>query len=203
MGATRVDALLDPVSREPRYVGKTMAPLAVRLDRHIRDARKGKPLPPNHGLRRKGVRTLSPEVRALLRAQRMGNTRTLGDRHTPESRKRMSAAHTGRKASPETCARISAARTGVKCTPEHCANMGAARRGVKQSPEGIAKRTAGQQGRKASDEARAHLSAAQRIATARPEYRAKLGEALRGKKKSPEHIANWRASRWGKVLHGS
>lgn len=76
---------------------------------------------------------VSAEKRAKISASLIGNKRTLGYRHTPETRAKMSKTRTGRKRAPysaEWCRNISIAKKGRTLTAEHKAKIGAASRKI-------------------------------------------------------------------------
>jgi len=109
----------------------------------------------------------TPETRAKMSATHTGMKRS------PEARAIMSAAQKGRKISDEHRAKISAANTGKHHTPETCAKMSATRKGMRHTPESCAKMSAAAKGRKISDKQRASIS-----------------KTLTGRKLSDEHRAN-------------
>jgi len=82
---------------------------------------------------------------------------SLGVKHTPEARARMSAA----KRSPKARARMSALRTGAKASLETRARMCVARVGKKNSSKTRARMSAGQVGKKKTPEHCAAISAGQ------------------------------------------
>lgn len=123
MNEARIYILIDPLSQEIRYVGWTVRPLEKRLAAHLREANQAK----HHracwiaSLARSGQR---PVIREIMRvpqdqwadAERYwiayfreqgcplvngtdGGEGTLGQRHTPETRAKMSAAKKGRPSS--------------------------------------------------------------------------------------------------------
>ena len=91
--------------------------------------------------------------------------------HTPETKAKMSAAHTGKIISPETKAKMSAAHTGKKLGPK--------------SPEAIAKTAAANTGKKHSPETLAKMSAAHTGKKHSPEHIANNAAARTGKKRGP------------------
>ena len=112
-----------------------------------------------------------------------------GQRHTPETLAKISAAHTGkivsadararmseagkqRGFSPETRAKLAASRTGKPLSAETRAKIGAANRGNKTTAETRAKISAKHTGRKMSDATRAKMSASTKSRT--PVVMAKL-----------------------------
>lgn len=125
---------------------------------------------------RRGV-PLPPETRAKMSAARMGNTNSVGRKHSPETRAKISEANKGHEVSEETRARISAANTGRKHTDEARANMSAAKIGNKYCVGVVA-----------SDEARANMSAARTGKVFTDEHRANLSAALIGNTRSLGHV---------------
>ncbi len=222
---TNVYALLDPTTREPRYIGKTVKPIKARLQGHIADARRGGPtyrakwmrsldrapliqlLAVAHGTAKDGAEA-ERQVIATLRAsgRRLTNLTDGGD-GTPgyfpsaETRAKLSASRRGRKASPEHRARISAALTGLRKSPEHVARNAAARRGAKQTPEHVARRAATRVGKKMpprTPEHAAKLTAVHIGRVASLETRKRMSEAHRGRVHSPETIEKMRQAKLGK-----
>lgn len=102
---------------------------------------------------------------------------TLGYKHTPEARARMSAAHRGSKHTPEAKAKISAAHKGKTLSPEHKAKIGAASRTRKHTPETREKIAASQRGCKHSDDRRAKNAAVHMGHAVSDETRAKIAAA--------------------------
>ena len=86
---------------------------------------------------------LTLEQRAKLSAKNsvslLGNKNTLGYRHTPKSRAKMSENRKGKPKSPEWRAKIATANTGKQFTPERCAKIRAAHMGKPLSAEHRAK----------------------------------------------------------------
>ncbi len=123
-----------------------------------------------------------------------GGEGAIGVVRSPETRKRLSSALTGRKASAETCANMSAA----KSTPDAIAFIRRLHTGRKRSVETRARIGAASKGRVPSEEARARMGNAARGRVKTDETRRKLSEALTGKPKSTTHINNMRLSRTGK-----
>ena len=189
---TTIYALVDPVTWEPRYVGKTTKPLAFRLAGHLRGVQKGEqtykarwmrtlPAPPtiqalavDVGDRASGC-AVERVVIAVLRetGRRLTNLTDggegfIGGKHTPETRARIREAHLGKDLSPEHCANIAAAQRGKKknYTPEvaerRAAKISATMRGRQKSPEHQEKITAALKGRVMPAEWRAHQAAAHR-----------------------------------------
>ena len=70
----------------------------------------------------------------------------VGQKQSPETKEKISTAHTGKKQSSETIAKISASLTGKKRSPEHAAKM----IGRKHSAETVAKMSASHTGKKKS-----------------------------------------------------
>ena len=117
---------------------------------------------------------------------------------TPETKAKMSAAHTGKKQSPEAIAKTAAANTGKTRSPETIAKISAAKKGKKlgaQSPEHKAKMSAAQTGKKQSPEHIAKRVAANTGKKQTPESKAKIAAGNKGKKQSPESIAKRVAAR--------
>lgn len=76
------------------------------------------------------------EVRALLSAQKIGNTHGKGKTRSAEARRKTAAALLGRKLSPEHAAKIAVLRCGTKHSAETKAKMSAAHTGKIMSHRG-------------------------------------------------------------------
>lgn len=180
----RIYVLIDPITFEIRYVGKTVKTLSTRMGNHTyyalhpltyRDRWHGK-------LLRRGY---SPEICLVqevlephwIEAERywiqyfrsigcpLTNSTEGGDGATghvksAETRAKMSKTMTGRKHSPETRAKLSASHKGIKQTPQAIEKRVAPLRGKKRPPEIGAKISAAKMGHEVSAEARAKISAA-------------------------------------------
>lgn len=120
----------------------------------------------------------------------------LGLKHSEETRRRLSEAHTGRKRAPEAIEKTARALRGRPKTPEHIANATAARSYV-VSDETRAKISAVQKGQKRgprSAETRAKISAAHKgkskgVNGWTDERRKAMSERMKGQRISPETIA--------------
>lgn len=143
----------------------------------------------------------------------------LGVSHDAEARRKISAAHKGRKHSPEHVAKLAAilkgrkpspetlaaaARRKKQLSPEARARMSAIRKGRKHSPEAIARISASKMGKPLSPEHRASIAATKKgknHGPLNPETRAKIAAAKRGRKHSPEARARmviaWKKRRRG------
>ncbi len=97
---------------------------------------------------------LTPEVRAKLRAAR------LGKKMAPESIAKTAAANRGRKRPIAACQAVSRALRGIKRSDETKAKLRAAFLGTKASPETRAKLSAVRMGHETSAETRRKISAA-------------------------------------------
>lgn len=79
----------------------------------------------------------TPELRALLSRQKIGNTHNVGRKHTVEARANMSAARIGIRYSPETIARMSAAHVGHEQSTETRAKRSASLRAAWAKRKGV------------------------------------------------------------------
>jgi group I intron endonuclease len=102
---------------------------------------------------------------------------SLGFRHTPEARAKISAANKGRKHSAATRARHSAANRRRKHSAEARAKMSAIH--SNRSPETRARMSAARKGRKLSPECRAKIGAAGKGRRVSPETRAKISAGVK------------------------
>lgn len=122
----------------------------------------------------------------------IGNQRTLGYRHTEESRAKMSASGKGKPKSPEWIAKLVARQTGAVYSDERRANMSAALKGRKLSDEhraAISKAISkGWESRELSDAERAARS-----------ERMKGKQYTKGLRHSPESIEKMRKARNGRT----
>jgi group I intron endonuclease len=117
-----------------------------------------------------------------------------GRKHTPQARRRMSAAGLGKAKSPEFRRQISEARMGHEVSAETREKISAANLGRRHSEEARQNMSRSKIGKKHSastiEKMRAH-----KITN---ETRAKMAEALRGKPKTAEHRAKLSAANIGK-----
>ena len=125
-------------------------------------------------------RVLSEKTRAKMSAASKGHKRTLGIKHTAESRANMSAAQKGKKLSEEHISRMSASLKGRTMSDETCAKMSLAKKGNKYAL-----------GTKRSDETRAKISAAQKGKKKSPESTAKRLATLAKNKERKELLQFW------------
>lgn len=109
----------------------------------------------------------------------------LGVPQSPETREKIRAGIAGHIKSNETRRRLSAALTGRKLTAEHCAKIREAK--SKPSDETRAKLSAARKGKTASAETRAKMSAAQKGRVLSAEQRARMSAAQKGRKFTDEH----------------
>ena len=123
----------------------------------------------------------TPEQCAWMSAQRRGKgPKSL----SPEHRRKIGLANTGRKVSAATRLKISIANTGHKDTPEQRRRKSEAHKGMKHKKETIAKIVAVHRGRERSAETRARISASlqgKKMPPVTKEHRANLSKALIGK----------------------
>jgi len=203
---TTIYALCDPVTHEPRYIGKTVRALKARLRQHCIDSRtreqtyKGNwirslPTPPliqslavctgDNALASEAERTIIALYRATGR--RLVNTTDGGD------------GAAGRKQSPEERAKRSRSLLGKKKSPEHCAANAAAHVGLPKNPNSGSKR-----GVKFSEAAKANMAVAKQALLDDPiryaAWRTKIGAAHRGRVRSAEHCAKISAAHLGRPL---
>lgn len=220
--STIIYALIDPVTREVRYIGKTTVKLNVRFTSHLRDTRPSWKLNWLTALRNAG---LKPEIGILesmdgdvslqqwQEAERFwisylrflgakltnltsGGEGLSGHVFTPDHRKKIGDASRGIKRSPETCARMAESRKGVSC--EHLKKLSEGRKGKRLSEEHRKKLSGIWLGRKHSTETIARMSAAALGRKCSPETRANMSEAQ--KNRTSEHQEKLSASKRGKRL---
>lgn len=124
--------LCDPTTGELRYVGKTVYALSKRLQQHVRYSERGTNDHKSNWIRKVGVPEafviesvdgdgLEEEMHHIAQLRSLGcrllnhtaggEGRT-GDKHTPESRAKIAAAHRGRRRSAEQRKRMSDANKG-------------------------------------------------------------------------------------------
>lgn len=212
------------------YVGQTVRDLKGRWRQHLFSARVGSLYPIHQAIRKYGAENFEycplaeaenlNDLNALeeeeiakwgtlapggYNLQRGGNNRA----QHPETRAKLSAAHTGKKLSAEHRARISAAGIGRKHSAKTRARMSAASMGNKRalgchrSEEFRAKLKGNKNslgnknrlGYRASDETRARMSAARTGKKLSPGHCAKLSAALMGRHHSEESIAKMRGNK--------
>lgn len=212
-GLLFVYALVDPESKEIRYVGKTSVGIA-RPNAHNRNARlewtykarwilglhaRGlKPLVSTLEMCRNGADLIAAERRwiADLRARgcRLTNLTDGGDglpgyRQSAETIERRIGPLRGRKMPEDQRVRLSEAKKGTKASPETRAKLSAAGIGRRMSPEAIAKSADKRRGRKMSPEVVEKNRVAHLGQTCTEEHRRNLSAACKGIPKSLE----WRA----------
>jgi len=203
-------ALVDPRTREVRYVGKANEP-SSRLRVHIRSGDLASFSPRERWIGGLAFFDLEPELLlleetdtwqeaerrwiALFRAiscdltnSTDGGEGVRSGRHSPETRAKIADALRGRKYPPERVARSAAGRRGLPLSAATRAKMSAARRGVKRSPETVAKMRAANLGKKLSVEHRAKIGVASLGRIPSPEARAKMSAARLGKTRGPMSV---------------
>jgi hypothetical protein len=140
--------------------------------------------------RRRGTDRRSPETIEKIRQKHIGSKRPPVKE---ETRKKISAAHKGRKHSPEHIAKIAASNTGKKMPPEFGQKVSDRFKGRKLSEEHKAKIIG--TGRKYSEESKQRMSEAQkgskkpRTKPMTEEHKEKIRQARLGTKRSPETCA--------------
>jgi hypothetical protein len=169
---TSIYVLMDPVTAEVRYVGKTVRPVARRLDAHCSDARCGVETHLARWIRQLGARPAVMVVEqcgadwadreawwiavyqaagAPLCNLTSGGEGAPGVVHTIEARRRMSDAQRSRMRTPAEVERLRmlGRRTGsLPKSPEHREKAAEARRGRPLSAEHRAKLAAAQHRRR-------------------------------------------------------
>jgi hypothetical protein len=158
MRTTIIYGIADPVTTELRYIGKTVTSLPRRLDAHLHNARRRLKQPCAHwiaSLLAKGIRPEIFEIEVclpgsdweeaeqfwienfralgcrLLNLSIGGGAGALGWRATEATKRRMSAALTGRPVSEETRRKIGASNSGKVRSAEVCRQIADGRRGEK------------------------------------------------------------------------
>lgn len=112
----------------------------------------------------------SPETLALMSEAKKGNTATKGKKRCPDAVAATAAAHRGMRRSAETRAKIAASKIGIKLPPrseEHRAQISAAHKGRPKAPEHLAALQAGRSRRVYTDEQRVKIGEKSRAAWAR------------------------------------
>jgi hypothetical protein len=208
-GLCRIYVLIDPLTGEIRYVGKTTRTLTTRLNGH-----KGERLDHHRSrwiakLRRLG---LAPSIElvqevpgawandaerywiAYYRAAGCSliNGTSGGDgmaNPSPETRAKIGAANRARIVSAETRAKLSATRKGRHLSPETRAKLSATRKGRKVTPETRAKLRAVDPMSRNTPEHRAKVTTANRARIVSTETRAKLSATQKGRPRTSEHRA--------------
>src|SRR5258708_5038519 len=190
MKPTIIYALIDPVTGQVKYVGKTIQTLKQRLAAHLCAARGNTHTHSSRwmgGLLKQG---LIPEVEILEVATDdwqeaeefwIANMRFLGchlTNHTGGGDGLTSYRHT-----PQTIENMR--RAQQKRRAEQIVDPLAGR---KRPPEVLKKMSESQKGRTVSDERRAKISATLTGRTLPPEVRAKVSAALKGKKRGPQSL---------------
>lgn len=191
---TKLYALLDPQTKELRYIGKTRKSLAVRLSNHLCDKTKNHRTNWLKSLQNKPIIELLDEVQgngAEEEVAMIGIARSLGCRLVngtdggdggvtlpPEAREKIRLARLGTKSSPETVEKIRKALKGnknglgYKHTPEALQKIQAASKARGVPLETSALGWAANKGKKRTPEQRARMSAAWRPPS--PEQREKM-----------------------------
>ena len=153
-GASAIYVLADPDTREVRYVGQSVNPRR-RYNLHMTKARKGSEYPVHDWIRSlidKGkkplmsveivvsqkhidafemayISVLRSDKYRLLNVTDGGSVPMRGKTFSDEHRRKLSEAHTGRKASEEARRHMSEARKGVPLSEEHKKKLSEARTG--------------------------------------------------------------------------
>ena len=196
-------ALIDPVTSEARYVGKTNQILRIRFTSHLRDRRPSR--------KRNWVQSilsigLEPKVEELeilpegatekewQESERFwisylrfigadltnltdGGEGIHGLVFTEEHRQKIGEAHKGRVRSPETLKRMSESRMGLSF--DHLRKLAEGQRGKKISEEHRQKLIAANIGRKHSPETKAKMSIASKGRVISEETRRRISETLK------------------------
>ena len=190
-------ALVDPRTREVRYVGKSVYP-RKRLRAHVAAGDLASENARDRWIGGLRFFDLAPELLLLEEAEDWGEAerrwvalfRAIGCRLANATDGGETwVDRTGAKHSPETCAKISASQLGRKLSPETRAKMRAASLGKPKTPEHAARIAIAQRGKTILPEQRAKTSATLRGRKHTPETRAKMSAAKLGRKLSPEHVA--------------
>ena len=191
------------------YVGITSWSAQRRFNRHLINARTGRP-----GLLYDAMREFGPEAFSTELIEQASNwddaceaERRLIENLDTKHPNGLNATgggdgNYGYEYTDEVRARMSAVGKGRKLTEEHKAKIGAKSRGRKHRPESIAKLRAAKLGKKASEETRRKMAEGRagktpvaaievNIGSKRtPEQRARLSAALKGVKRSEQSVIN-------------
>jgi len=124
-----------------------------------------------------GMCNPSKETRAKLSKARMGNTNTLGFKHSDSTKKKVSEAGMGRKVSAETRDRISKSRNGIVFSEEHISNISKANKG----------RISPMKGKKLTDESKMKMSKAKKGVELSDKHKENISKSLKGRVFSEEH----------------
>lgn len=203
-------ALLDPLTGDVRYVGKTRKSVDARLRDHLFTARGAGHAHRDNWIRKLLPDGLEPKTKILeagegrgwqdrerywisfyrkngrLTNQTEGGEGIRGYAHTPETLERISASSQAQARDLTMRAKKSSAMKEKWRDPEYREKMAI----IQRNPEYRARISEAQKIRLSAPEARARLSASHKGKKPSAETRAKLSKALKGKRKSPEHRAN-------------
>lgn len=224
---TTIYGLVDPATRELRYVGKTQQRPAQRKAYHESLARRrGRKSPVYCWIRSLHAGGNRPEMieletvvtgdwreaetfwiayaRALgarlTNCTAGGDTGSSGYRHDAAARRRMSECQIGRKMPPEAVERMAATKRGKPISQEHRRSLSLKLKGRRNSPETIARMSAAQKGRTVSATSRQLISIALKGRRASPETKARLSAARKGVPKPEGFGARVSAAKKGKPL---
>ncbi len=178
--------LIDPRTKEVRYVGVTTRKLNWRLNEHISRAQKGGKLYRDNWIRQVLADGHRPK---LLPLETVGTDWVQAEQYWISFYREAGARLTNLSAGGE-------GSTGYVPTPELRAKWSAMRRGKKYAPG----RRSGMLGKQHSESARQLIAAASAARGHTPESRRKLSEAHKGKVLSPEHIEKMAAAKRGRKL---
>lgn len=133
---------------------------------------------------------VTPEVQEVrsLESRRKQSAALTGRKLSPVHRQRMSAAQTGRKLTAQTKAKLSLRAKGRVFSDEHRQHLREQRLGRKQSPEAVEKTAAAHRGQKRSEETRAKQSAALKGRSLDEATKDKLRTARLGRILAPQEI---------------
>lgn len=188
------------------YVGQTAGTLDARWTKHVCLSKTANSYAIHRAIRKYGAETFERLVLASSANQidlnrmereyiaqfkafgRDGYNETIGGdgvmrgrTHSPETRRKISAAQTGRKQSPELIAKRTASQVGRPLSAEHRAKLSAWQIGKVLSPEHRAKLSAAHKGKRHSRETLEKMSATRRGRSHTPEHCARISDALKNR----------------------
>jgi len=129
-----------------------------------------------------GMSNPSKETRAKLSKSKMGNTNTLGFKHSEETKRKVSESQLGVKLSKEHCEAISRGLKGRVVTQEHRDNISKANKG----------RISPMKDKKMSDESRLKMSNTRKGVALSENHKESISKSNKGRVFSEEHKANLR-----------
>ena len=137
-----------------------------------------------------GMSNPSKETRAKLSKSKMGNTNTLGFKHSEETKRKVSESRLGVKLSKEHCEAISKGKIGTILSDEHRANLSKANKG----------RISPMKDKKMSNESRLKMSNTRKGVALSENHKESISKSNKGRVFSEEHKANLRKPKKKKTI---